>query len=182
MTVLENKLQNIHNKLSTLIFQFKKICVSKISNIPTQIERIVIGQNKLKMYIDQSAGYEINENDLSNCTSIIRYAFHSCTNLTSVTIPNTITVIDVQSFYGCTSLTSIIIPDSVIRINSAAFQGCSSLTDMYMHPTTPPTLGNTQAISTATTTIHVPIGSGEAYRTATNWSSFADKIVEDIEI
>ena len=53
---------------------------------------------------------------------------------------------------------------------------------MYMYPTTPPTLVSKNAISTATTTIHVPIGSGSTYKSATNWSEHADKIVEDIPV
>lgn len=157
MTVLENKLQNIYNKLSTLILQLKKICVNKINNIPTQIERIVIGQDKLKIYIDQSEEYEIDENDLSGCISIVNYAFYKHTNLTSVTIP-----------------------DSITNIGTNAFNECTNLTNMYMYSPTPPTLGG--AAIPATTTIHVPIGSGDVYKSATNWSSFADKIVEDIEI
>ena len=109
-------------------------------------------------------------------------SFFRCTSLTNVTIPNSVTTIGYSAFSACTSLTNVTIPNSVTIIESGAFDYCTSLTDMYLYPTTPPTLQNTNAISTATTTIHVPIGCGDAYKNATNWSSFADKIVEDIEI
>ena len=109
-------------------------------------------------------------------------AFEGFRNLTNITIPDSVTKIGTCAFYGCWSLTNLSIPDSVTMIYGDAFTACNNLTDMYLYPTTPPTLVSTSAISKATTTIHVPIGSGDAYKTATNWSSFADKIVEDIEI
>ena len=49
---------------------------------------------------------------------------------------------------------------------------------MTIQSTTPPTLSNTDAISTATTTIYIPYGTLSAYQSATNWSSFASKFVE----
>ena len=116
-------------------------------------------------------------------TSIGSYAFSYCTSLKSVTIPDSVTSIGSSgTFWNCTSLTSITIPNSVTSIGYNAFSGCNNLTDMYLHPITPPTLNFTNAISTATTAIHVPAGSGDAYKSATNWSAFADIIVEDIVI
>ena len=57
-------------------------------------------------------------------TGIGIYAFHGCTGLTSVTIPNSVTSIDYGAFYGCTGLTSITIPNSVTSIGIYAFSGC----------------------------------------------------------
>lgn len=54
--------------------------------------------------------------------------FGSCTELTSITLPNSVTSIGVQAFAGCFSLSSITLPDSVRNINRAAFHNCSSLT------------------------------------------------------
>ena len=48
-------------------------------------------------------------------------AFSSCASLTSVTIGNGVTSIDESAFYGCTNLTSVTIPDSVTSIGSYAF-------------------------------------------------------------
>lgn len=57
-------------------------------------------------------------------------AFSSCTSLTSITIPDSITSIGTSAFQNCTSLTSITIPDSVTSIGDSAFQNCTSLTNI----------------------------------------------------
>jgi hypothetical protein len=53
-------------------------------------------------------------------------AFLKCTNIKSVTLPNTLTAIGTQAFCG-SSLVSISIPASVEEIRGSAFFGCSSL-------------------------------------------------------
>jgi hypothetical protein len=57
-------------------------------------------------------------------------AFKDCTNITSVTIPNSVTSISHQAFYGCTSLSQVTIPSSVTEIYSGAFRDCTSLTSI----------------------------------------------------
>ena len=63
-------------------------------------------------------------------TSIGDYTFANCTNLTSVTIPNTVTSIGEYAFYWCTGLTFISIPNSVTSISKAAFENCWRLTSI----------------------------------------------------
>ena len=63
-------------------------------------------------------------------TSIGDSAFQNCTSLTSITIPNSVTLIDGYAFDGCTSLTSITIPNGVTSIGFNAFQNCTSLTSI----------------------------------------------------
>ena len=59
-------------------------------------------------------------------------AFVSCTNLTSVTIPESVTSIGYEAFYGCSGLTSVTIPESVTSISNGAFYGCSGLTSVII--------------------------------------------------
>ncbi len=65
-------------------------------------------------------------------TSIGDCAFFGCSGLTSITIPDGVTSIGEYAFYGCSGLTSITIPDSVTSIGSSTFDGCSGLRTLYL--------------------------------------------------
>ena len=86
------------------------------------------------------------------CRYIAAEAFKDCTSLTTITIPQTVTKLGVESFenaglstvnlpsnlkkisYGafkeCHNLTSIIIPDSVVELESSNFADCENLTNV----------------------------------------------------
>ena len=57
-------------------------------------------------------------------------AFRECSGLTSVTIPNSVVIIEHYAFYQCTGLTSIDIPNSVTSIGNYAFYQCSNLSSI----------------------------------------------------
>ena len=59
--------------------------------------------------------------------SIGKAAFHEHHDITSVTIPNSITSIGDQAFERCTRLTSVTIPDSVTSVGNYVFWDCTSL-------------------------------------------------------
>ncbi len=64
-------------------------------------------------------------------TSIGEYAFKDCTNLTSITIGNSVESIGDYAFGYCKNLTSVSIPDSVTSIDSSAFYDCYKLVEVY---------------------------------------------------
>ncbi len=95
------------------------------------------------MFVSVTNGYFVYDCDSSaenvvipekhkgeNVVGIFENAFKDCKQLTSVTIPNSVTSIGSSVFYGCSSLTSVTIPNSVTSIGSYAFSGCSSLTSV----------------------------------------------------
>ena len=68
----------------------------------------------------------------ASVTSIEDFAFNECSSLTSITIPASVTSIGKYAFSSCSSLTAINIPASVASIGSGAFSGCSSLTSITL--------------------------------------------------
>ncbi|MBQ9093729.1 MAG: leucine-rich repeat domain-containing protein [Prevotella sp.] len=66
----------------------------------------------------------------NSVTSIGDSAFEYCSGLTSITIPNSVTSIGFGAFAYCRGLTSVTIPDSVMSIGYSAFYGCSGLTSV----------------------------------------------------
>ena len=89
----------------------------------------------------------------------------------------TLTIAD-SAFSGCSSLTGVTIGNSVTSIGTSVFYGCSSLTQLILFPSTPPTLGS-NAIPDNVQSIYVQQSSKATYQAATNWTTFASKIVSD---
>ena len=63
-------------------------------------------------------------------TGIGAYSLQGCSDITSITIPNTVTTISNNAFVNCTSLASISIPNSVTTIGGYAFYNCKRLTSL----------------------------------------------------
>ena len=80
--------------------------------------------------------------------------------------------------FSNTAITSITIPDTVTVIGNYAFSGCNKLTTVTCNAETPPELGrNVFDDNTALSNIYVPVDSVAAYKAAPNWSSLPAKII-----
>ena len=112
-------------------------------------------------------------------TSVGNQAFMSCTNLTSVTISNSVVKIGTSAFRGCKQLTGVIISSGVTQIGQNAFNNCTNLTWVTIKYSGDrlTTLGKDAFKSCSKLAkIYVPSDSVEAYKNATNWGAYADKI------
>lgn len=77
-----------------------------------------------KVIIPESVTYN---GKIFRVTSIGDLAFKYCSDMTSVTIPNTVTSIGYDAFSDCHGITSITIPSSITSIGRNAFSYCSNL-------------------------------------------------------
>ncbi len=133
--------------------------------------------------------------------------FSNCKQLTSVEMPNSIWRIEKQAFEGCSVLTEINLSSSLIEIRDYAFDDCVQLTSItipesvknignfalgigksggyeatiIMESETPPTIASkTFGVNIYLKEIKVPtIEAWKKYRSATNWSTYADIITTD---
>lgn len=139
----------------------------------------------------------VTYNDTTYTVVEIENAFTGCTNLTSVTIPNTVTHIGYGAFEKCTKLKSVNLPPNIDVISDHTFSECSSLEsitipqnirdigqkafyecynlEIIMLPETPPTISRYSYpyswIIPLTIPIRVPCGSMEAYL-ASDWANY----------
>lgn len=90
-------------------------------------------------------------------------------------IENLGAVTSIAGFMKQEKLRYVNIPQTCSDIATNAFSGCDALEQVICRATTPPTLGAT-VFSGSSCPIYVPDASLEAYKTATNWVSYADRI------
>ena len=114
-----------------------------------------------------------------NVTSIGGTAFQGCSSLAEINFPN-VTSIGGNAFNGCVSLITASFT-SVTAVSPRTFVGCTNLTTLVLRTEQVCTLGNTDAlsgtkISKGTGYIYVPDDLVESYKTATNWSTYANQI------
>lgn len=117
------------------------------------------------------------------------FAFANCSNLLTVSIPDTVTDIGDTTanysgtFSGCTSLTSVTIGSGVTSIGNTVFKGCTGLASITILATTPPTLSYNPLnnlkgafYNTNDCPIYVPAESVSAYQADSYWSVLSTRI------
>ena len=105
---------------------------SKIVNKNDYLFYTVGGTNYLLDYIGSETELSLPGDYNGEKYEIGKYAFTCREELTSVIIPDGVTVIGYDAFSYCYGLTDIIIPDSVTRIENLAFYSCSNLSSVSL--------------------------------------------------
>ena len=104
-----------------------------------------------------------------------------CRELTSVSLPNSITKIYDNTFLGCESLTSITIPGSVTTIEHGAFTGCDNLTSITVLRKEPATIEIADVFTNYDATLYVPYGCKAKYEAADYWKDFKENVEMDAQ-
>ena len=114
--------------------------------------------------------------------SIGSKAFWYCKNISSISIPLAVTVIDDYAFMAC-NFSTIEIPESVVAIKNYAFYGCSNLMSIKTNNIVPIDLSSSIAVfygvNKTSCTLNVPKGSKLIYQMAAQWKDF-ENIVEKL--
>ena len=116
-------------------------------------------------------------------TNIGNSAFRNCYALQGVTIPEGVTNIEGYAFAYCYALHGVTIPEGVTSIGTYAFQSCYANVAYRFKRNAPPTLSSQNTFDgiSTDTVFYVPAASLNAYKTANNWSTYANRMVAEPE-
>jgi len=86
-------------------------------------DSLYIGNHLISVKSNVSDSYSIR----SNTKTIAGNAFLNCSEITNITIPDSVIYIGESAFFGCSKLLNISIPSTISEIADSTFYGCSSL-------------------------------------------------------
>ncbi len=128
-----------------------------------------------------------NNNELTSITlpDSVTYlgdgAFCNCVTLNSINIPEGVEIIPKACFGQCKRLLTVTLPASTKTIERLAFGYCNGLKELHIEAPTPPTTADDafgEYISK--TTLYVPIGSKSLYEEQETWKQF--KTIEEEQL
>ena len=142
--------------------------------------------------------------DFGNSVEEIKdYCFQNCKSLVKLTLPNSVKTLGMYVFQGCENLETLELGEGLNSIGNAAFFNTKKLTYLKipnrvtnmgialfnvssgtrqiiieMQNPTPCTIASSTFNTKYLNKIYVPKGTSGAYKSATNWSTFASYIFE----
>ena len=148
-------------------------------NIPDELDKITaMSEEKynteIQRFIDMIEGTSVINDRIETMSS----AFANCESLTTVNLPEC-TSIGISAFVYCSNLTTVNLPKCTY-IDSWAFWYCTNLTTIILSNNQVVTLEYISAfenssIAHGTGYIYVPDNLVDSYKTATNWSNYANQ-------
>lgn len=131
------------------------------------------------VYISDTSKITTFNSTFSSCNSIIEFDL-SDWDMSSATSTN-------STFTNMRRLVKITLPPTLSVVGNSFLNGCFALMEIHFKATTPPSLSATSPFPTMNVgdgrKIYVPYSADHsilnAYKTATNWSSYADYIFEE---
>ena len=118
------------------------------------------------------AGISIQEIADKSATSPTRYL--TGVPLYDILIDTVLFSVDGSSFSEMDTLRYVIMGENIQTLGGAMFGKCTNMEAFVIRTVTPPTISDT--FKDCNCLIFVPDESVEAYKTATNWSKYADRI------
>lgn len=164
---------NCHSSLYTVEDGCEYI---KANNNPYFIIHSIVDKNVNTYNINQQTFY------LSQKISYMADAglFYDCPNLTEITIPDNIKHLNPCTFKSCQNLRTVMLPNSITHIGFDAFKNNSNLKQLFLKGK-PPFLDNTSFENVPTDTLKIYCFKEhlDAYKTATDWSTYANNFLGD---
>ena len=165
-TDFNNELSNIYSLDKQLMDEYTKLKISS----PSLLEYSFYKATNLK------------EIEFFHLSEISQYNFYGCSNLEKVIFPQNFSGrLGNYSFSNCSNLEELDVRHC-FRINST-FANCSSLKTLILRKIDGVCILNSSSalkdtlIAKGTGRIYVPISLLDKYKSASNWSTYADKIV-----
>ena len=147
----------------------------------TSLEEVIIPGDSIRAKSITAFGgcTKLSKIDISKFRSLGGQTFMNCSSLKSAII-DVDTTLGAQVFQGCTSLETVVI-ENMTDSREKVFLNCTALKTVTVKLASPPVQSYSDIFTgcTALEKIIVPIGSAAAYKKATNWSKYADIIVEE---
>lgn len=166
-------------KIGEDVFAGCKSLVAFYGKYTSSDNRCIIVDGELRYFAREGlSSYKIPE----GVTVIGDRAFYQCNNLVGINIPEGVSKIGASAFGYC-SLSSITIPNSVTVIDWCAFDSCLTLSSVYCKAEILPRLGNLVFNRVASDLkIYVPLNSATLYKITGQWEAFAKNIIgENLE-
>ena len=154
--------------------------------IPASVETIGTGAFE---FCTQLSGVIFLDAENSKLKSLGSYCFSDCKNLTTVSLPASVTEIGISCFSGCEYLASFVVPKTVVSLPESAFFGCGNLQKIVISNTMTQIGENAFAgcdaladvyylgKSTEADTLKTSVAAGNDKLTGATWSCIEDDVL-----